>query len=404
MGWQRNYVVLTTGERVRYSFVQRGSDTYRVRFKGPFGKVVEISTGCSRKVDAVGEAHRIILEEFGQIVPSSATVTWDVAREKLKEAMEADGKRPRTVKEYLKSLSHLRKMFALAKGPGDITDSIAHDFKTKYAKGVTVRKKNLKEGEQAKAHRRKPETLGSQIRMLKAAFGWFVKLRLASSNPFEKVTPPELDRHEVKFVRQEDVGDFFDWLDGRYPDWLMPRLFFSVKAATACRLEDVCSLRSDQLRDGRLVFAADITKNRSERYAILPADVYAALDSYKGPTYLWECYPAELIAANKAKGWPTHRQKAEFTPQRLYLWVLQLMGNYQRETGRTLRTHDFRRAAFTRAAEEDIHPKRAAAAFDVTAETMLRYYTATEKKKTSDEVLGGLADKLLPRRKQDEEE
>ena len=119
MAWQRNYVVLTTGDRVRYSFVQRGSDTYRVRFKGPFGKLVEISTGCSRKVDAIGEAHRIIREEFGQIVPNPSTVTWEVAREKLKEAMEADGKRPRTVREYLKSLNHLQKMFSLSKGPAD---------------------------------------------------------------------------------------------------------------------------------------------------------------------------------------------------------------------------------------------------------------------------------------------
>ena len=82
------------------------------------------------------------------------------------------------------------------------------------------------------------------------------------------------------------------------------------------------------------------------------------------------------------------------------------MGYYHKATGRTLRSHDFRRAAFTRAAEEDIHPKRAAAAFDVTPETMLRYYTATEKKKTSDEVLGSLADKLLPKKakKKPEEE
>jgi hypothetical protein len=40
----------------------------------------------------------------------------------------------------------------------------------------------------------------------------------------------------------------------------------------------------------------------------------------------------------------------------------------------------------------------------VTAETMLRYCTATEKKKTADEVLGGLADKLLPKRPKQEEE
>jgi hypothetical protein len=52
-----------------------------------------------------------------------------------------------------------------------------------------------------------------------------------------------------------------------------------------------------------LVFPADMTKNRSERYAILPVEIYAALDAYKGKTHLWEDYPAELMAANKAKGY-----------------------------------------------------------------------------------------------------
>src|SRR5262249_37575597 len=129
--------------------------------------------------------------------------------------------------------------------------------------------------------------------------------------------------------------------------------------------------------------------------------VYAALVAYAGQTFLWERYPAELIAANKAKGWPTHRQKPDFTPTRLYMWVVQLMQEYQKQTGKDLSSHDFRRAAFTRAAEEDVHPKRAATAFDVTAETMLRYYTATEKKKTADEVLGDLAARLLPKPKGD---
>jgi hypothetical protein len=46
-----------------------------------------------------------------------------------------------------------------------------------------------------------------------------------------------------KYIRQGDIGHFFDWLTERYPGWRMPHLFFSVKAATACRLEDVCSLR-----------------------------------------------------------------------------------------------------------------------------------------------------------------
>jgi hypothetical protein len=70
---------------------------------------------------------------------------------------------------------------------------------------------------------------------------------------------------------------------------------------------------------------------------------------------------------------------------------------YYHKTGQTLRSHDFRRAAFTRAAEKGIHPKLSAVAFDVTPETMLRYYTATEKKKTADDVLTGLAGDLLPK-------
>ncbi len=76
------------------------------------------------------------------------------------------------------------------------------------------------------------------------------------------------------------------------------------------------------------------------------------------------------------------------------------MQGYQAAPGKDLSSHDFRKAAFTRAAEEDIHVKRVAVAFDVTPETMLRYYTATEKKKTADDVLGELAGKLLPRPKE----
>jgi integrase len=177
----------------------------------------------------------------------------------------------------------------------------------------------------------------------------------------------------------------------------MPRWFFGVKALTGCRLEDICNLRSDQLQDGRLVFGADLTKNRSERHVVLPADLYAALSGYKGETYLWEKYPPELIEVNRQKGFPTHRQNPEFSPRRLYLWVVQIMQDYQKQTGNDLSSHDFRKAAFTRAAEKDVHPKRAAVAFDVTPETMLRYYTATEKKRTADEVLGELAEDLLPK-------
>jgi len=223
-------------------------------------------------------------------------------------------------------------------------------------------------------------------------------MRLLAGNAFDKVEHPEMDRHEVKYVKAEDLMDFLAWLEERFSGWRMPHLFYTVKALTGCRLDDICNLRSEQLTEGRLVFTADNTKNRSERYAILPPELYAELDAYKGEEYLWERYPVELIEANRKNGFPVHRQKFDFAPRRLYLWVVQLTQYYQKATGRDLSSHDFRRAAFTRAAEADIHPKRAAVAFDVTAETMLRYYTATKKKRTADEVLSELQGQLMPKK------
>lgn len=47
------------------------------------------------------------------------------------------------------------------------------------------------------------------------------------------------------------------------------------------------------------------------------------------------------------------------------------MKGYKNETEKDLSSHDFRRAAFTRAAGGDVHPKLGAVAFDVTAEPMM---------------------------------
>jgi site-specific recombinase XerD len=399
MGWQRNYVTLNTGERVRYSLLQRPDDaTYFVRFRSihKSGRL-ERSTGCVKKVDAIEAAHQIILEEHGQVAPLAERMDWKEAKAKLKEAMEADGKRPRTIQGYNETLRRLIEMFPLAKGPADITDRMAADFKRKYAGGSFSRMPK-KEGEHVPLYARKLKSLDSRIRTLKAIFGWFERLGLVNANPFAEVEQPELDKHEVKYVRQSDLAEFLEWLEGRYPGWRMPHLFFNAKALTGCRLEDICGLHSEQLQEGRLVFEADQTKNRSERYAILPKELYAELEDYKGDTFLWERYPTELRLHTKSTS--RHQVIEEFSARRLYGWIVALLRDYQRQTGNDLSSHDFRRAAFTRAAERDIHPKRAAVAFDVTPETMLRYYTATEKKKTADEVLSGLATDLMPKKQQ----
>src|SRR5207248_2134419 len=118
----------------------------------------------------------------------------------------------------------------------------------KYASTKFVRKRKPTEGQAAPAYQRKPKSLDSRIRTLKATFAWLKSMRLVDTNPFEHVRGPELDRHEVKYVKPGDVSQFFDWLDERFPGWQMPKLFFTVKALTACRLGDLCHLRTAQLQ------------------------------------------------------------------------------------------------------------------------------------------------------------
>lgn len=242
-------------------------------------------------------------------------MTWDEAKAKLTEAMLADNKRPKTIKGYIETLDKLIAMYPQTTGPGDMSEFRALEFQVKYANGTFRRT----ERDDAEEFARKTKSLDSRLRTLKAVFGWFVDMHVLEGNPFDKVEQPELDRHEVKYVKPEDVMEFLAWMEKRFPGWRMPHIFFLVKAVTGCRLDDICNLRSEQLTEGRLVFTADTTKNRSEQYAILPPELYAELDAYKGETYLWERYPAELIEANRKNGFPVHRQKSDFAPRRLYL-------------------------------------------------------------------------------------
>ena len=74
MSWQRNYVVLNTGVRIRYALLGRDdTDTgsYHVRFRDPNGRRVLRTTGQSKKPQAIEAAHRIILEEYGQTAPTA---------------------------------------------------------------------------------------------------------------------------------------------------------------------------------------------------------------------------------------------------------------------------------------------------------------------------------------------
>src|SRR5258708_7200435 len=114
--------MLTTGERVRYAFVEReDSGVYFVRFKDASGRRLERSTGAAKKPDAVEAAHRIILEQYAPPAPvveeAPPVATWAVAKQKMRAAMTADGKRERTIGGYEETLDKLIAIFPGATGP-----------------------------------------------------------------------------------------------------------------------------------------------------------------------------------------------------------------------------------------------------------------------------------------------
>ena len=149
------------------------------------------------------------------------------------------------------------------------------------------------------------------------------------------------------------MGQFFGYLRDYYEDWPFPVLFFSMKAYTASRLADLCGLKSNQLRNGAIVFPASEAKGRKERAVPLPEALFKSLREYAGKTYLWETYPAELKPILEAKHVPVHQLKAVFDPSRLYQWVLNLFKQYRayiqadenRQNWQPITSHQFRKRA-----------------------------------------------------------
>src|SRR5262249_55965688 len=157
--------------------------------------------------------------------------------------------------------ANLRKVFPASEGPLDITPTAAQLFKTR----------RMQAGIDA-------DTLFGDVNKLCCLWRkWFKKtLGIVDGNPWEKIEKPKLDEPEPRYIEPEEQQHFFDWLKKRWVDWNLPVLFFRLKGATGRRITQICSLPSSALKDGRVVFDADMegTKSRKVSYARIPDDLY----------------------------------------------------------------------------------------------------------------------------------
>lgn len=380
------------GRLVGYSLLKRKNEpTYTVYFRAPDGARRKRDTNQTGLERAKQAATAIIDEVYAPQHAPAQTVTWDEAVARLERAAPAAGLRPESLAYYLKLIRRIRTMYAATDGPANISEGMAETWKTEFSTTKTRRKKPPSQ-----------HTVFSMVRGFSALWqNWFVdKLGICPGNPWQRVEPPKTDKIEVKVIDDDTLEHFLCWLDARFGEWQLPRLFLETKAVTGCRLKDLCSVESSQLRDGRLHFRADQTKGRKARSVSLPEALASSLAAIAGKTYLWQSYPVGLKAAVERMKRPTHRIKPEFVPARLYHWIETLFLDYGKAhpDQPKINSHQLRKRAFTAAWGAGIDPRKAAIAYGCNVDTVMRHYVSMDEQQVTDEVTGQLTAALLPKK------
>jgi hypothetical protein len=379
---------------VGYSSTERNG-YLGVRFVDGDGKRIEKMTDCKRK-DATFhiEAAKLIVKAFAKSNPDPKTATWADALDKVEQT--APDLRPDTMVAYRNAVrvmvATLQDDGLATASPAEITSAVATRFTRVWLAGTFTRSK----ASDAKTYKRKPTTLAFYIRNLSAVWKQFVELGFVTDNPWKTVRKPNVDKVRKHVPTEEEVNQFFAWVRGRYPTWERLHALLELKAFSGSRSIDVCQLRSDQLRDGRVVWDASQVKQREGRAVYLPEDLFNTLRRLAGPDFLWEHFPADLAAYRPSK----NRPSVEFDPKTVF-WV---MNNVFREyveahpNRPNLTPHALRRRAITVVTGQTQSVDATAQAIGLHPATARKYYLDAQKAFDSDDVFRKAAEALRPKK------
>jgi len=155
------------------------------------------------------------------------------------------------------------------------------------------------------------------------------------------------------------VTALFQFVKARYPSWELPTLFLQTKCLSGCRLYELCSVRSEDLKDGAVHFTAAYAKGRRHRQVVLPPDLYRALDAQKGKEYLWEHFTQERRKHVGENGKLRGRVRP-FDPTALHGFFQRLLRAFQMATGKKLSFHLLRRRTITKLYAAGLRPDQIA--------------------------------------------
>ena len=280
--------------------------------------------------------------------------------------------------------------------PGAITPELAGLFARTWLAGTFTRSK----ASDAKRYPRKATTLNFYLRQLSAVWEHWREPSVAvvKGNPWASVRKAETDETQKPVPAEELVEEFFGWVKTRYPEWERLHALLELKALSSCRTSDICELRSGQLKDGRVVWAADQNKKRKGRVVLVTDDLFGRLKRLAGPAYLWEGVVADLAKWRPSKNRPV----TVFSPESLFKIVNNIFSEWsEAHPDKHLAPHDLRRRGLTRGVM-GTHDKKytldeVAAANGVHPVTARKYYVDAQKAYDTDAFFERMAGVLVPK-------
>lgn len=300
--------------------------------------------------------------------PEPIKATWDECREALKRAMEADNLRPSYVAESVLTLEGLRRMFAGAQTPSDVTPAMALEYKRLRAENEIS-----------------PWTIRSDLAKLKAIFGKWLgqEMGLLRSNPFANVKPPKCDDPDVRIVSAAESRALVEWLNDRWNNWALPVVYLEVLAYTGWRATETAALREeDLLGDGNVRVIAENCKTRKHKYGWLPTGLYADLKACSADGWAFGRFPDELkrLLILWRKRPRAALMVGEFTPSRLVYWMQDELVHFHkgRDAADRFSLHDFRRTAITGLQMAGVSEKETSLMVGATPEIIRKHYEKLE--------------------------
>lgn len=381
---------------VRYSHHERtGSEFLQVEFNGPDGKKVRKSTtgtlrGGQPDQQFHTDAARHIVRAFQSMMPQAAQKkTWAEALDEAIETMEA---RPDTVSGYRIAVQRVQEFLPDVKYPADMTEELAQRFgrlllSTPYSRGKSTVKR-----------KRTPVTLSMYVRTLSGLWGHFKELGIIRNNPWGEVRIPDFKKAAPYVPTEEHISKFFGYVKARYPQWDSLHALLTLKLCTASRSHDVTQLLSDQIQPtdqgGKLVFAADQTKTKAERYVPLSKELFQQLQSVKGKTWLFE---------NIVKDWPKYRPgrnaiPTTYSPKKVQAMMENVFQEYSDAHPDVPRItpHDFRRRTITLMVKKLQSIDLAAQVLGVTPPTVRASYLNAQRAFDTDAAFAAVGAELMP--------